>query len=121
MQAERSNSQNARARFEQSVTFQPVFAFDNQLVNLSYCNRRKQERQYKQLSDWERAAQAVENIRKEETTVVESQTEEDDDNENQNKHEQERLQQELDRRAKEAELQRLRKPREEAEKQRRKE
>ncbi|RAQ52736.1 hypothetical protein AFGD_004850 [Aspergillus flavus] len=82
----------------------------------------EQGKQYKQLLNQERAARkAVEDIRKEKTTVVHNQTENYDDSEKKKQHEKERLQREIERRAKEAELQRLRKLREEAEKQRCKE
>ncbi|BAE61204.1 unnamed protein product [Aspergillus oryzae RIB40] len=82
----------------------------------------EQGKQYKQLLNQERAARkAVEDIRKEKTTMVYDQTENCDDSEKKKQHEKERLQREIETRAKEAELERLRKLREEAEKQRCKE
>ncbi|EIT74528.1 hypothetical protein AO1008_05141 [Aspergillus oryzae 100-8] len=71
----------------------------------------EQGKQYKQLLNQERAARkAVEDIRKEKTTVVHDQTENYDDSEKKKQHEKERLQREIERRGKEAELERLRKP-----------
>ncbi|KAB8277636.1 hypothetical protein BDV30DRAFT_234507 [Aspergillus minisclerotigenes] len=82
----------------------------------------EQGKQYKQLLNQERAARkAVEDIRKEKTTVVHDKTENYDHSEKKKQHEKERLQREIERRAKETELERLRKLREEAEKQRCKE
>lgn len=68
------------------------------------------EKQYKQLLDQDRAArQAIEDVRKKTDTVAQDHTDNNDDNEKKKQHEQERLQREVERRAKESELERLRK------------
>ncbi|KAE8139074.1 hypothetical protein BDV38DRAFT_281628 [Aspergillus pseudotamarii] len=128
MQAERTNRQSARTKFEQQNKPQDDEASIGQEAPPTTTAEVRDSGvsdaiwNQLQLLDQERAAQqAVEGVRKKKTIMAQDQPEDNDNNGKENQHKQEQLQQELERRAKETELERLLKLREEAVKQRRKE